>query len=357
MNTKRNLTACLLATLLASPACALCKDQIKAPTQPKTGPGGSNYVHKSHIGSTTNKDQDQYWIFQPDQPRVKKAPVILFLHGWGATSPTIYGAWIDHLIRRGNIVIFPRYQKNLFSSMKDVTANSLKATKAALKELASDKSNTQPDLEKFAIVGHSIGGVLTANVAALAKENGLPTPKAIMSIAPGITRKRGKITGVPLADMKKINQNTLMLVVVAQKDLITGQKDAKRIFKEATNVKPANKNYVLFLPDNRGKPSLPAHHNGTVAIKELTVHKTKNGADANDGLKTVIAKKLIHSIDGPSVNAHDWYGYWKLFDGLTNAAFYNKDRKYALGDTPEQRFLGKWSDGSRITEIKVVAKP
>ncbi len=58
-----------------------------------------------------------------------------------------------------------------------------------------------------------------------------------------------------------------------------------------------------------------------------------------------------------TVNALDYYGFWKLFDGLCDAAFYGKNRNYALGDTPEQRFMGRWSDGPPVKELTVTDKP
>jgi hypothetical protein len=33
------------------------------------------------------------------------------------------------------------------------------------------------------------------------------------------------------------------------------------------------------------------------------------------------------------------------------------DCEYALGDTPEQRFMGYWSDGVPVAELEVVADP
>jgi dienelactone hydrolase len=38
----------------------------------------------------------------------ERRPVVLFLHGWGATRPRFYRPWIDHLAREGNAVIYPR---------------------------------------------------------------------------------------------------------------------------------------------------------------------------------------------------------------------------------------------------------
>jgi hypothetical protein len=53
----------------------------------------------------------------------------------------------------------------------------------------------------------------------------------------------------------------------------------------------------------------------------------------------------------------DYYGVWKLFDALCDAAFFGKNREFALGDTPQQRFMGKWSDGVPVKELVVTDKP
>ena len=50
----------------------------------------------------------------------------------------------------------------------------------------------------------------------------------------------------------------------------------------------------------------------------------------------------------------DYYGYWKLFDGLYGAAFYGVNREFALGNTPQQRFMGKWSDGTPVKELEIL---
>ncbi len=57
------------------------------------------------------------------------------------------------------------------------------------------------------------------------------------------------------------------------------------------------------------------------------------------------------------INALDFYGTWKLLDALTDAAFNGKNREYALGNTPQQRFMGLWSDGVPVKELKVTDTP
>ena len=56
---------------------------------------------------------------------------------------------------------------------------------------------------------------------------------------------------------------------------------------------------------------------------------------------------------GLMLDALDYYGFWKLFDGLSDAAFFGTHREFALGNTPEQRYMGKWSDGTPVKELQV----
>jgi hypothetical protein len=58
----------------------------------------------------------------------------------------------------------------------------------------------------------------------------------------------------------------------------------------------------------------------------------------------------------PTVNALDYYGLWKLFDGVCDAAFYGKNREFALGNTAQQRFMGQWSGGTPVKKLIVTDK-
>jgi hypothetical protein len=48
-----------------------------------------------------------------------------------------------------------------------------------------------------------------------------------------------------------------------------------------------------------------------------------------------------------TLSALDYYGIWKVFDGLIDAAFYGKSRNYALDHRHE---LGLWSDGVPVKD-------
>jgi acetyl esterase/lipase len=316
---------------------------IRPPAQPADGPGGAKTAHDSVIRHSYGQGGTQYWIYEPDAPKPDSAPVVIFIHGWGAWNPAIYGAWIDHIVKRGNIVIFPKYQATLVTSPRDFTSNAISSIQDALKQLQSEPDHVKPQMDHWAAVGHSVGGLLVANVAALAAESGLPQIKAVMSTEPGKTSNASGQTFVGLADMKKIPATTLLLAVAGDKDRLVGKIDALRIFRESTSVAPQNKNFVVVQSDSHGTPPLVANHLAPVA-PDLAY---------NTASTTVAAAHPALRNPSLMIDALDYYGFWKLFDGLSDAAFYGTDREYALGNTPQQRDMGKWSDGTTVRELEV----
>ena len=168
----RSIVLFLVFALFAPPI--VLAQNPTPPGQPASGPGGKQYAHASVTKNRYGKGGTEYWIFEPDQPKPATAPLVVFLHGWGGMNPMYYGAWIDHLVKRGNIVIYPRYQASLLTSIQEFTPNTLSAIKAALNVLQTEPGHIKPDLNKFAAVGHSMGGLLAASVAALASDSGLP---------------------------------------------------------------------------------------------------------------------------------------------------------------------------------------
>jgi acetyl esterase/lipase len=337
--------------------------QVSPPAQPAKGPGGKEYSHSAVIKNRYEQGAKEYWIYEPDQPKPTSAPLIIFLHGWGAMNPAVYGAWIDHLVKRGNIVIYPRYQADFKTPLKDFTANTIDAIHNAINRLQNEPDHVRPDLDKFSVVGHSVGGLLTANVAALAQENGLPQVGAMMSVEPGRTWNPGTRGNVPLTDLSKIPSKILLLSVSGDKDRIARDTDAKRIYYESKNVNSDNKDFITLISDDHGTPPLIAHHGAPSASD----HAYDNGETSEEirAFRERIKERVREQQNGIDeeishdhlVNAMDFYGTWKLFDGLCDAAFYGKNREYALGNTPQQRNMGVWSDGVQVKQLAVTDQP
>ena len=124
--------AALSLTLVLFSLTIVSSQSATPPSQPQTGPGGKQYLHTGVIKNRYGTGGQEYWIFEPDSPKPRTAPVIVFLHGWGGMNPLYYGAWVDHLVKRGNIVIYPRYQANLLTPIREFTPNTVAAIKDAL---------------------------------------------------------------------------------------------------------------------------------------------------------------------------------------------------------------------------------
>ena len=290
---------------------------VSPPRQPLCGPGGSDYRHEEVSTTIYGEGGTQYWLNLPATPTPAEAPLIVFGHGWAAMDPFSYQPWIDHIVKRGNIVVFPRYQADLATPSEEMTPNAFAAVKDAIERLQGE-GPIEPDLERFAAVGHSMGGVISADMAALAATEGLPPLRAVMIMEPGAS------PSYPMADLSQVPADTLMLTVVGAEDDFAGEWWAKPIFAGMSGIPEDNRDYVTVRSDHHGRPKLRANHLAPVCMVP---------------------------------DALDFYGFWKLFDALSDAAFYGTHREYALGDTPEQRFMGIWSDGTPVCELSVTDDP
>lgn len=302
------------------------------PTQPAFGPGGAERAYPAVQGTSYGERPTGYWLFEPldaagavpDEP----LPLVIFLHGFTAVDPVLYGDWIEHIAEGGAIVVFPFYQTlNPLTLRPDEYLDNVNTAVAdALVELEKP-GHAQVDLSRVAVVGHSAGGVLTVDYAATAAENGLPVPSAIMPVEPGgckgCTSDFIGRFGTELQDLSNLDPSTKAIVVAGDADEVVGTEPAEFIWSEMTSLEPGNRDYVLIHSDDHGEPALVANH--------------------------------LMPLDkfGGEVNALDWYGTWKLFDALMDCAFYDKGCDQALGGTEFQTFMGVWSDGTPVVPATV----
>ena len=81
------------------------------------------------------QEEDGYWLFEPASPRPDSAPVVIFIHGYSAYNPEVYGPWLEHLVKSGNTVIFPRYQEHIAASSESFLGNTVTAIRDAWQKL------------------------------------------------------------------------------------------------------------------------------------------------------------------------------------------------------------------------------
>jgi dienelactone hydrolase len=283
-----------------------------SPKQPAHGPGGSDYPHRAIRETEHGEGGEQFWIIEPAQPAPKNAPLIIFIHGWSAMHPDTYRGWINHLAKRGNIVVYPRYQERLFTPAAEYFPNVVASVRAAL-DVLKQPGHVAPDLGRVALAGHSVGGVQVVNYAVAARDEGLPMAKAVMSVEPGQGPERG-LKLVPMRDAATMPAETKLLVVIGDSDGLVGSESARAIWRATKHV--TDRAFITVQSDAHGSPPLNANHLAPISWNRA------------------------------AIDALDWLGYWRTFDALMDAAFSGKPLAVDLA-------MGAWSDGVPVMPLKV----
>ena len=320
------LVAIVTASLvLTMPGIAVTGARASPPPQPVEGPGGSAYAFDPVETSRSGNLPTGAWGFAlegtSDVER-GQMPVVLFLHGFGATDPQTYRGWIAHLVRRGHIVIYPDYQSEGFLVFDQSTfvANTLVGLEQGL-----DKAGLAP--ETIHVVGHSLGAVIGAAYLRAGPLDDLPPGASLTLIAPGGCSTCGTMSGfgVPLPDDLAASEELLVNIVVGSDDTIVGDGDARAIWSRLADVPPDRKRLVEVRSDRYGQPGLVADH--------LFVQ--------SDGF-------------GSEVDALDWFGVWRPLDRLIGCAESGSLCAVALGTDPVALGMGEWSDGTPVAPMVVV---
>jgi dienelactone hydrolase len=200
---RRAVAAAGLALIAGAGACG---DREPAPLEERT-------VGRGPVTTT---------IIQPAQAR-GPVPVVVFLHGWGATQPQTYRPWLEHLARRGNTVIYPRYQESVLTPPPQALGNALAGIRLAL-------SRVEEDPRRLVAAGHSAGGALAADYAAIARRVGLPVPRAVYAVYPGRS-----LRGIPasLPEVPGIPRGVRVLAAGSTADRVVGTRVARAIARAA----------------------------------------------------------------------------------------------------------------------------
>lgn len=296
--------------------------------------GPAVYPHGSFRASELGQGPRSYWLFEPAEPKPAEAPVVVFFHGWLAANPGFYGAWIEHLTRRGHIVIFPRYYADGTTHPSDYLPNARAAIRDGLDVLRTAPGRVRPTTERFALIGHSAGGNLAAQLAAKPTA-GIPRPVAVMSFLPGEVR--------PLEDpdLAGIDSRTLLVVAVADSDVVVGDLRARAIFAQARSVPTPAKLYVLFRSDRTGGEPITADHFAPSGFLSRL--------DTGEGPFRSFQQSRA------AVNRLDRRGFWSLADRVLDASFAGRSLDEAVAGLGDD--LGRHLDGRPVTPPLIAHDP
>ena len=314
--------------------------QITQPAQPTSGPGSDNpaFTGVTLYDYGTNKNADGFWLFEPSGPAPDSANLVVLIHGWGETNLKFYGAFIDRIVKAGNIVVCPRYQKTADFVYATYTDSCARGIQRALDTLQLP-GHVKPRLYNYFIMGHSMGGVLTANMTSKYGYYNLPKPLAAFSMEPG-----ADVAGLVLtpSDYAGFPADVKYLIIIGNDDNVVDSTTGKLLFYQTTAVPTSHKNLVRQFADSHGSPAITATH--FEPCSSISNGMYDNG---ESNLATIV------STYAPP-DAVDFFCYWKLWDALVDCALSGQNCDVAFGDTPEQKFMGNWSDGTPLTPLVVI---
>jgi hypothetical protein len=334
------------------------------PAQPESGPGGAVSDAGPLVKTAIGQASAATYVFYPAAAAAEPRPVVVLLHAWGAANPQFYGGWIEHLARKGNLVLFPRFQEVNRTRPVDATANAGRLVKDALQILADDPQ-ARPDPQRVAYIGHLAGAAVALNLASDPAADGLPEPKFVFAVMPGGIASDPKARGIPLEDHSGIGPETLLIAMSGDRDYLPADRAGRRILKEAAAVPATRKLFMRTGSDNHGYPALsatlaspasPKAEYDAAAIKlppdpprdpKQKPPPWRWSADmALTGEQTVLTGQMATN----ATDALDYYGFWKTFDMAQAAALEGKDASVLRRD-PRFTEMGSWNDGWPVRRL------
>ncbi len=159
------------------------------------------------------KGADAYWLWKA-HPAPKT--VVVFEHGLDESelNPWNHIAWIEHLVRQGNDVVYPRYEKSPAGS--PALLHSLIGIHTALVRLG------RPEVP-LVVVGYSRGGRLAVELAAVMWRIGVK-PAAVMSVYPSTLNPRLE----EVVNFTHLPRSTRLLLAAADRDSPAGVRELLR---------------------------------------------------------------------------------------------------------------------------------
>lgn len=245
------LPAAAVALALAGTACGGGDGPALAPSGPAVDTAAGTARPYGHGAS-------RVWVLTPREGEPRS--VVVFLHGWTATSPFLWHqVWLDHLLSGGSAVVFPVYQ-----------------TTGGGEELVTAPLNLRDGLQAgFRALGHpnlpvvtagfSVGGALAFYYAADAAGWGIPRPAAAYSIFPidpvsmdpGLAR---------LGPPPKVR----FVVLAGDRDDVVGTAGAEAFLDWLAPLPPRLRTYRLLRSDPKG---LWFDHESPTAVDDAAMRR------------------------------------------------------------------------------------
>ena len=197
MQVRATLTPVVLAALFLAAGCG------------GSGGGGgkggttTSYPAKETIRSANSEVANGVWMFLPAG---KPKRLVIFFHGQGGpteATPQNHRPWIDHLVDRGAVVVYPRYELDYSKAVLDPA---VEGVQTAARQLGVKNV-------PVIALGYSRGAALAIEYAAVAAKRGVPVPDAVESVNPVPYGETARIV-----NLKPLRARTVLAVLISDQD-------------------------------------------------------------------------------------------------------------------------------------------
>jgi hypothetical protein len=183
------LTPVVLAALLLVAGCG--------------GGGGSAASTRPTVEGLQTQNAKGAWIFRPAGTPKR---LVIFFHGQGdatEATPVNHRPWIDHLVKKGAVVVYPRYEQVYSPAILDPAVAGVR------------KASGRLDLKGLPVLalGYSRGAALAVEYAAVAARQQVPVPDAVESVNPVPYGETSRVV-----DLSPVRRRTVLAVIVSEKD-------------------------------------------------------------------------------------------------------------------------------------------
>jgi acetyl esterase/lipase len=243
--------------------------QATQPGQPVHGPGSNGACQTSEDSfDNSAAPGNPVYVYQPsgtatarigDACSRGKQPTIFMAHGLGGTDPSNYIELIDHLVSRGNIVVYPTYQ---------VTSGSKSALETAYRymnagNIEAAKRTKRIDVARVGFWGHSFGASMVPYLAVKAAHRGWGKHALWLN---NVAMTFALLVGPGAIQLPRRAQ---VLTVGFNDDALADNRIGDEVFR-AFKVPRAHKRHLILNSDAHGQPALVAEHNTPIATSAQT---------------------------------------------------------------------------------------
>ncbi len=296
---------------------------------------------KVHINAVGN-GVDRSYVIYPEREDLQALPLIIFMHGWLGTNPKNFGALIDHLARRGGVVIYPVYQRNEKDAPQKVKAIAQNSILAALAWIDQNHPGMVKK-EQALYYGFSIGATTAINLVAQVKENTLPSAYALLLTSPGDAKHvhRGELSKSILEQSLNTLPISLPIILMSgSEDIQIGVPTAYAFWNQMCHQKRL-KNLILYPP---GKNLNQEIHSGHGMPGAPDPRYDFPDIDATFYPIVLDAQKKFP--ESASLNNLDYYGTWKVITTSFDSLKLNTSLPtWLFQSSSELKNLGKFESG------------